>query len=326
MKRRDFITLLSCAAAAWPLTTQAQQPAMPAIGFLHAGSADGYAQEVAGFRQGLREAGYVEGQNAAIEYRWADGQYDRLSVLAVDLVRKRVAVIAAAPIPSAIAAKQATPTIPIVFELGADPVRFGLIASLNRPGGNIMGVVNLSNTLVTKRIEIMHQVVPSAPSIALLVDPGVESSEAVVGDAKKAETLLGIRIEVLKASALNEIEAAFARVVEIQAGALVVGIGPVFTSYAQQMAELASRYRVPTSHADREFARAGGLFSYGADLPDAYRLTGVYAARILHGDKPAELPVQQAAKIEMVINLKTAKELGITFPLALLGRADEVIE
>jgi putative ABC transport system substrate-binding protein len=315
MRRRDFIKGVAGSAITWPLAARAQEPRIPVIGFLHAGSADGYAEEVAGFRQGLREAGYIEGQNAAIEYRWADGQYDRLSVLAADLVRKRVAVIAAAPVSSAIAAKQATPIIPIVFELGADPVRTGLVASLNRPGGNITGVVNLSNTLVTKRIEIMHQVVPSATSIALLVDPGVETSEAVVGDAKKAETLLGIRIEVLKASALNEIEAAFARVVEIQAGALVVGIGPVFTSYAQQIGELASRSRVPASHADREFARAGGLFSYGADLPDAYRLTGVYAARILHGDKPAELPVQQAAKIEMVINLKTAKKLGITFPL-----------
>jgi putative tryptophan/tyrosine transport system substrate-binding protein len=197
---------------------------------------------------------------------------------------------------------------------------------MNRPAGNITGVVNLAVTLVTKRIELMRQVVPSAKSIALLVDPGVATSEVVVEDAKKAETLLGIQVEVLKASALDEIEAAFARAVELRVGALVVGVGPMFTSYARQIAELASRYAVPASHEAREFAQAGGLFSYGADLPDAYRLTGVYAARILHGDKPADLPVQQAAKIGMVINLKTAKALGITFPLPLLGRADEVIE
>jgi putative tryptophan/tyrosine transport system substrate-binding protein len=316
MRRREFMTLLGAVAAAlWGREAGAQQ--IPAIGFLHAGSADGYAKEVAGFKQGLRETGYVEGQNVAIEYRWADGHYEQLSDLAADLVRKRVAVIVAAPISAAIVAKDATKAIPIVFEHGADPVRFGLVASLNRPGGNITGIVNLSNTLVTKRIELMHQLVPNATSIALLVDPGVATSEAVVGDAKKAET---------KAGALQEIEAAFSRAVELQAGALVVGVGPVFNSHAQQIAELASRYRVPTSHEAREFARAGGLLSYGADLPDAYRLTGVYAARILHGDKPADLPVQQAAKIEMVINLKTAKALGITFPLALLGRADEVIE
>jgi putative tryptophan/tyrosine transport system substrate-binding protein len=326
MRRRDFIKAVAGSAFAWPVAARTQQPVMPVIGFLHAGSADGYAKEAAGFEQGLREIGYNAGQNVTIEYRWANGQYDRLSDLAADLVRKRVAVIAAAPIPSAIAAKRATTTIPIVFELGADPVRFGLVASLNRPGGNITGVVNLSNTLVTKRIEIMHQVVPSATSIALLVDPGIATSEGVIADAKKAETLLGIRIEVLKANAPDEIEVAFARVVELRAGALVVGVGPVFTSYVQKIAELASRYRVPANHEAREFARAGGLFSYGTDLPDAYRLTGVYSARILHGDKAAELPVQQAAKIEMAINLKTAKALGITFPLALLGRADEVIE
>jgi putative tryptophan/tyrosine transport system substrate-binding protein len=325
MRRREFMTLLGAVAAAlWGREAGAQQ--IPAIGFLHAGSADGYAKEVAGFKQGLRETGYVEGQNVAIEYRWADGHYEQLSDLAADLVRKRVAVIVAAPISAAIVAKDATKAIPIVFEHGADPVRFGLVASLNRPGGNITGVVNLSNTLVAKRIELMHQLVPNATSIALLVDPGVATSETVVGDAKKTETLLGIQIEVLKAGALQEIEAAFSRAVELQAGALVVGVGPVFNSHAQQIAELASRYRVPTSHEAREFARAGGLLSYGADLPDAYRLTGVYAARILHGDKPADLPVQQAAKIEMVINLKTAKALGITVPIPLLGRADEVIE
>jgi len=325
MRRRDFIIVLSGAAGAlWRREARAQQ--VPVIGFLHAGLADGYAKEVAGFKEGLRETGYIEGQNAAIEYSWANGHYEELSDLAADLVRKGVAVIAAGTISAARAAKNVTQAIPIVFEMGADPVSFGLVASLNRPGGNITGVVNLAAGLVAKRIELMHQLVPTAASIALLVDPGIATSEAVVGEAKKTETLLGIRIEVLRASALKEIEAAVTRAAELQGGALVVGIGPVFTSHAQQIAEFASRYRVPASHEAREFAMAGGLPSYGADLPDAYRLTGVYAARILHGDKPADLPVQQAAKIEMVINLKTAKALGITFPLALLGRADEVIE
>jgi putative tryptophan/tyrosine transport system substrate-binding protein len=274
----------------------------------------------------LREGGYVEGQTVAIDYHWADGHYERLPDLAIDLVHKRVAVIVAAPISAALVAKGVTEAIPIVFEFGADPVRFGLVASLNRPAGNISGVVNLSNALDTKRIELMRQVVPSAKSIALLVDPGVATSEAVVGDAKKAEAVLAVRIEVLQASTLSEIDAAFSRVAELQAGALIVGVGPVFNSYVQQIAELASRHAIPASHEAREFARAGGLFSYGADLPDAYRLTGDYAARVLNGAKPANLPVQQAAKIDMAINLKTAKALGITFPLPLLGRADEVIE
>jgi putative tryptophan/tyrosine transport system substrate-binding protein len=325
MRRRDFIVVLSGAAgASWRREARAQQ--VPVIGFLHAGLADGYAKEVAGFKKGLRETGYVEGQNVAIEYRWANGHYEQLSDLAADLVHKGVAVIAAAPFPAAFAAKNATQAIPIVFEMAADPISFGVVASLNQPGGNITGVVNLAIGLVAKRIELMHQLVPSATSIALLVDPGVATSEAVVADAKKAETLLGVRIKVLQASTLNEIEAAFSRVAELQAGALIVGVGPVFTSYVQQIAELASRYAVPASHETREFARSGGLFSYGADLPDAYRLTGAYAARVLNGEKPANLPVQQAAKIEMAINLKTAKAFGITFPLPLLGRADEVIE
>jgi putative tryptophan/tyrosine transport system substrate-binding protein len=297
MRRRDFIRVVAGSAITWPLVARAQQ--LPVVAFLHAGSADGYAKEAAGFKQGLREGGYLEGQTVAIDYHWADGHYERLPDFAIDLVHKRVAVIVAAPFPAALVAKDAkdaTQAIPIVFEGGADPVLFGLVASMNRPAGNITGVVNLSVTLVTKRIELMRQVVPSAKSIALLVDPGVATSEAVVGDAKKAEALLGIRIEVLPANTLNEIEAAFSRVAELQAGAFVVGVGPVFNSYTQQIAELASRYRVPTSHEAREFARAGGLFSYGANLSDAYRLTGVYAARILHGDKPADLPIQQLRK------------------------------
>jgi putative tryptophan/tyrosine transport system substrate-binding protein len=228
MRRRQFITLLGSAAVTLPIAARAQQ--LPIVGFLHAGTADGYAKEVAGFRQGLRESGYVEGQNVRMEYRWANGHYEQLSDLAADLVRKHVNIIAAAPFPAALAAKNATQAIPIVFEMGADPVSFGLVASLNRPGGNITGVVNLSVGLVAKGIELMHQLVPSATSIALLVDRGLATSEAVVGDAKKAEAPLGIQIEVLRASALTEIEAAFARAVELQARALVVGVGPVFNS------------------------------------------------------------------------------------------------
>jgi putative tryptophan/tyrosine transport system substrate-binding protein len=276
MRRRDFITALGGAVATWSFSARAQQP--PTLGFLHAGTADGYAKEAAGFRQGLREAGYVDGQNIAIEYRWADGHYDQLPNLVADLVRKPVAVIAAAPSPAALAARNASRALPIVFEMGVDPIRSGLVDSLNRPGGNITGIVNLSATLVAKRIELTHQLVPSATTIALLADPGdAAASEDYINDAKTAETLLGVQIKVLQASTLNEIEVAFAGVVELQAGALVVGGGPVFTTYTQQIAELANRHRVPTSHAVAEFARAGGLLSYGADLADAYRLTGVYA-------------------------------------------------
>ncbi len=323
MKRRKFITLVG-GAAVWPVIASAQQ--IPVIGFLHAGSAEGYAKEAAGFREGLREAGYVEPGNVAIEYRWADGHYERLPELATDLVRKPVTVIAAAPFSAARAARDATQTVPIVFEGGADAVRFGLVGSLNRPGGNVTGVVNLSTALVVKRIELMHQLLPGATSIALLVDSGISTSEAIINDAEKAGKTLGIQIRVLRASTLSEIETAFAKAVEQHASALVIGVGPVFTSDIQQIVGLASRYRLPASHSSREFARAGGLISYGSDLADAYRLTGVYVGRILKGDKPADLPFQQSTKIEMVLNLKTAKVLGVNFPLPLLGRADEVIE
>jgi putative ABC transport system substrate-binding protein len=325
MRRRDFIKLIASSAIAWPLDAHAQQP--PTVGFLHAGSADGYVKEVASFRQGLREAGYVEGQNIAIEYRWADGHYDRLPDLAADLVRKPVAVIAAFVSDAALAAKNATQAIPIVFEIAPDPVRLGLVASLNRPGGNITGIVNLAGGLIAKQIEFMQQLLPSATAIALLIGPGnTAGSQVTINAAKTAETQLGVQIKVLEARTLDDIEAAFAKVVELKADALVVNAAPLFVGYSQQIAELANHYRVPTSHAVREFAKAGGLLSYGADLPDAYRLAGVYAGRVLHGDKPADLPVQQATKVELTINLKTAKALGITVPLPLLGRADEVIE
>ena len=326
MRRRDFITALGGVTVTWPLSTRAQQPAIPVIGFLHAGFADGYATEVAAFLRGLREAGYTEGQNVAIEYRWAKGSYDRLPTLADDLVRRQVAVIAAAPFAAAVAAKKATTALPIVFEQGIDPVDAGLVGSLSRPGANITGIVNLSFGLVTKRIEIMHEAMPNATLIALLINPSDANAKPQVREAKEAQTQLGIQIEVLQASTIGEIEAAFARVATLRADGLVIGLSALFTSKVDQMASLATRYRIPASDQLPEFSKSGGLMSYGSDLADAYRLMGVYSGRILNGEKPANLPVQQSTKVQMVINLKTAKALGVTFPLPLLGRADEVIE
>lgn len=325
MRRRDFIHFIAGSAATWPLAAAAaEQP--PMVGFLHAGFAAGYVSEVSGFRQGLREAGYTEGGNVTVEYRWADGRYDKLPELAADLVRKHAAVIVAAPISTGLVAKAATQTIPVVFEGGADPVRFGLVTNFSRPGGNITGIVNLSNSLVIKRLELMHQLLPNAASIALLNDPGIPYSPTIIDDVKKAAAQLGVQLELLQASTPGEIEGAFAKAAKMRWSALVVGVGPLFNSHVQETAEFATRYRVPASHELRTFADDGGLLSYGSDLPDAYRLSGVYAGRILHGDRPGDLPVQQSAKIEMVVNLKAAKALGITFPLSLLGRADEVIE
>jgi putative ABC transport system substrate-binding protein len=274
----------------------------------------------------LRETGYDAGKDVAIEYRWAEGHYDKLPELAADLIRKSAAVIVAAPIPTALVAKSATQKIPIIFEGGADPIRFGLVTSLSRPDGNVTGIVNLSNTLVVKRLELMHQVVPNAASIAVLNDPGLAFSPTSVADLKDAASQLGVQLELFQVKTSEEIEAAFADVAKTQRGAMVVGVGPLFNSHVQEIAEFAKRYRVPASHELREFATAGGLLSYCSDLPDAYRLSGVYAGRVLRGEKPANLPVQQSTKIEMVINLNAAKALGITFPLPLLGRADAVIE
>jgi putative tryptophan/tyrosine transport system substrate-binding protein len=326
MRRRDFIKVIAASATTWPLVARAQQATMPMIGFLHASSPDTYAKELTAVRQGLRDTGYTEGQNVTIAYRWADGQYDRLPALADDLVRQHVAVIIAAPFPAVIAARKATSDIPIVFEHGVDPVRAGLVSSLNRPGGNITGVVNLSLGLVEKRIEIMHQIVPNAILIAVLINPANPNAELLMSDAQGTQTGLGITVEILKASALDGINAAFARAAELKAGALVVGADPFLNSQSAQIASLASRYNMPVCGEMSELTRDGGLMSYGADLADAYRLTGVYAARVLNGENPADLPVQQSTKIEMMINTKTAKTLGITIPLPLLGRADEVIE
>jgi putative ABC transport system substrate-binding protein len=325
--RRQFITALGGATIAWPLAARAQQQALPVIGFLHAGVADGFAREIAGFRQGLHETGYDEGRNVAIEFHWAEGHYDRLPDMAADLVRRNVAVIVAAPTPTAIAAKAATSTIPIVFEIGIDPVASGLVASLNRPGGNITGIANMSVALVTKLLEVMHQVVPDTKLLAVLLNPTSEASAQIESDAARAsQASLGIQVQFLPASTIGDIEAAFAKAVELHVGGLVVGADPFFVSKHMEIAALAARYRVPTIDIERDFATAGGLISYGADLADAYRLTGAYVSHILKGEKPADLPVQQSTKVEMVINLKAAKALGVIFPLPLLGRADEVIE
>src|SRR5262245_12912661 len=325
--RREFITLLGGAAAAtWPIAARAQQPAVPFVGFLHASSARRYATEVAAFQRGLRETGYFEGQNVAVEYRWADGYYDRLPALAADLVRRHVAVIAAAPLPAAVAAKEATDTIPIVFELGADPVRHGLVRSLNRPDGNVTGIVNLSNALVPKKVQLIHEVVSNADLIAVVLNPDNPNFQFAMDDVQAAQKLLGIRVEFLQARTISDIDESFATVAKLRAGALVVGPDGYLTSQWERFAWLATRYGVPAIHEHGEFAKAGGLMSYGADLADAYRLAGIYTSRILKGDKPGDLPIQQATKVELIINLKTAKALGIDVPPTLLARADEVIE
>jgi putative ABC transport system substrate-binding protein len=327
ISRRKFISAFGGTALAWPLAARAQQPAMPVIGFLHGGVADGFAREVEGFRLGLKETGIEENRNVAIEFRWAEGHYDRLPGLVADLIHHEVAVIVASPTPPALAAKAATATIPIVFELGTDPVAVGLVTSLNRPGGNITGITNLSVALVGKRLEVMHQIVPDAKLIAVLSNPSnLATFQSETDFAREAGATLGVRIQFLEASTSQEIEAAFAKAVETHAGALVIGADPFLISQQNETAGLAARYGVPTIDVQRGFVTSGGLISYGGDFVDAYRLAGGYTGRILKGEKPADLPVQQSTKIEMVVNLKAAKALGIIIPLALLGRADEVVE
>ena len=324
MKRRDPISLIA-GAAAWPLAARAQQP-MPVIGYLSPGSPESDAFRLTAFRQGLNETGYVEGQSVAIEYRGAQGENDRLPALAADLVRRQVTVIAAGGPNPAVAAKAATSTIPIVFVVGIDPVQSGLVASLNRPGGNVTGVVILSEELAAKRLDLLHELVPKAAVVAVLVNPTNPVSDPQTRNLQDAARSLGLQLHVLRASTASEIDAAFASLVELRAGALVFGGGPFFTNQRVQIVGLAARHSVPAIYGVRLFPAAGGLMSYGADLADSFRQAGVYAGKILKGAKPADLPVEQAVKLELVINLKTARTLGLTVPLTLLGRADEVIE
>jgi putative ABC transport system substrate-binding protein len=324
--RREFITLLG-GAAAWPLTAHTQQPKVPVIGVLNTGSPGGSGEPfMAAFRQGLSEAGYAEGQNLAIEYRWAEGHYDRLPALAADLVGRKVDLIMANSPPSALAAKSATSTIPIVFRGGADTVGDGLVASLARPGGNLTGVSFLVDELTGKRLELLSELVPRAGVIALLVNPNNASAERVIRDVQESARTKGLQLHVLKAGSESEIDTAFASLVQLHAGALVVGGDPFLSSRREQLVALASRRAVPSIYALREFAALGGLISYGANLTLAFRLVGDYAGKVLKGAKPADLPVQQPTKFELVINLKTAKALGLEVMPTLLARADEVIE
>src|SRR5262245_38983238 len=324
MRRRKFIALLGSSAVAWPLAARAQQPA---IGFLNVASPDGYQPMTAAFRQGLQESGYVDGQNVTIEYRWAEGRNDRLPLMAADLVHRKVTVIAATTTPAALAAKAATTTIPIVFETSGDPVRLGLVASLSRPGGNITGVTNLTAEVTPKRLELLHELVPTATVIPLLVNPSnTDLTEIALRASQAASQTLGLSLHVLNASTEGDFDGVFAKVIQLRAGGLVIGADPVFTTRQEQLAALALRHAVPTVYQNRGFVAAGGLASYGGGTTDAYRLAGVYAARILKGQKPGELPVQQTTRVELFLNLKTARRFGLTVPTALLVRADEVIE
>jgi len=328
LRRREFITLLGGSAVTWPLAARAQQPALPVIGFLNPTSPDPIADLLRAFRQGLKDTGYLEGENVAIEYRWAENQIDRLPALAAELVRRRVAVIATigGP-PAAFAAKAATTTIPIVFLVGEDPARLGLVASLARPGGNLTGVNFFNTELAAKRLELLRELVPTAKSVAVLVNPAeATNTESVVRDAEGAVRAMGLQIQVLNASTSREIDAAFATVVRERPDALFVGPGPFFTGRRVQLALLAAIHRVPAIYPGRQYVEAGALMSYGASLADSCRQVGVYVGRILKGAKPADLPVLQSSKFELVINHQTARSLGLEVPTTLLASADEVIE
>jgi putative ABC transport system substrate-binding protein len=325
--RREFIVALG-GAAAWPLTARAQQAAMPVIGWLHSATPAGYAQMMAAaFREGLNEGGYTEGRNVSIEYRWAENQIDRLPAMAAELARRQVSVIAACGSPAAaLVAKSVTTTIPIVFENGADPVQVGLVASLSRPGGNVTGATNFSAELVTKRLGLLRELVPSATSVAVLVNPtrpGVNAQLAQVQDAARA---LGLPLHILKAGNERDFDAVFLTLVQLRVGALVIAADALFADWRDQIVGLARRYSVPSIYELREFVAAGGLMSYGTSLPDVYRHVGILAGRILKGEKPADLPVTQPTKFQLVINLKTANELGLTIPPGVLAITDEVIE
>ena len=327
MRRRDFITLLGGAAAAWPLAARAQQPAMPVIGLIGTASRESEARLIP-FRQGLKEAGYVEGQNVAIEYRWAEGHNDRYPALVADLVRREVTVVVSlGGTPGALAAKAATTTIPIIFQAGVDPVAAGLVTSLSRPGGNLTGISQLLTATVAKQMEVLHELVPKASVIALLVNPTNSIfSEALLRDLMAAARTLGLQLHVLQASSERDFDTAYATLLDLRAGALVIGPDLFFLSQRDQLIALAARHSVPAIYPWREGAIAGGLISYGSSQAETYRQVGIYTGRILKGEKPADLPVQQSTKIELIINIKTAKALGLSIPITLIGRADEVIE
>jgi putative ABC transport system substrate-binding protein len=327
MRRREFLGVISGGVAAWPLAARSQQPSMPVVGLLAAPAAASYGYIVDAMRRGLRASGYIEGQNVAIEYRWADGQYQRLPSMAAELVGLRVAVIATVGgIPAALAAKAATSTIPIVFSVADDPVKLGLVSSLANPNGNATGISFLTVELDWKRLELIREVVPKAAVIAMLLNPKNPQNAGQVPDLKAAALGLGFQLIVLNASSDSEIDSACAAAVERRAGALIIGADSFFFSRRDQIVALAARYALPTMFRYQEEAAIGGLMSYGTDLADAYRLQGTYLGRVLKGEKPSDLPVQQSTKVQLILNLKTAKTLGLTFPLALLGRADEVIE
>jgi len=329
IKRREFIAGLGAAASAslWPLATRAQSLAMPVIGFLNGASSASWMPFIVSFRQGLKEAGFVEGQNVAIEYRWAEGQADALPKLAAELVGRQPAVLVAAGGDQAVlAARAATTAIPVAFISGSDPVKLGLVASLNRPGGNLTGITQFTATLEPKRLELLRETVPDAALIALLVNPDYPASQSQVTEVQTAASTVGQKVIVLDANNEKRIEASFAELVERRVNALLIGSDPFFTARREKIVALAAQYRLPTIYQWREFAAIGGLMSYGTDLSDSYRLLGGYAGQILKGAKTADLPVQQSTKVDLVLNLKTAKTLGLTFPISLLGRANEVIE
>ena len=326
MRRREFISLLGGAAAAWPLAARAQQPAMPVIGYLNNGSPESDASRLTGLRRGLNEIGYVEGRNFVIEYRWAGNQADRLPALAADLVQLRVTVIVAAGLLPALAAKAATTSIPIVFNVAADPVQLGLVASLNRPGGNLTGTNSLIGELGAKGLAVLHELMPSIATIGFLENPNNPVSGLMRRDVLAAAPVVGLKVQILKAGTDREIDAAFVSLVQAQTGALLVGNDPLFNSRIEQLVALAARHAIPTMYSWREFVVADGLISYGLSLIENYRQTGLYTGRILKGEKPVDMPVMQTTKLELAINLKTAKALGLDVPPSLLSIADEVIE